>query len=411
MTPTVLPRFDPHDEGLHDDPYSVYANYRRHDPVHWGQPFKAGHDGCWYLFRHDHAASILRDKRFRRRWVPNGPTAPVPVSDGHRGFAELSDRLLLSLDPPDHGRLRSLVTPAFTPSAVESYRVVATETADRLINSLSVSAGFDVIADYAAPLSMAVIGAVFGLVAAELEADLPVWISRFNGGFDLRKDPSAMKEANAAATAMLRYFEAAVASHSPSRPGLFSTLIAARDAGQLTHEELLAMCVQVVFAGYGTTVAQIGNMVADLWAHPDQLALLRADPKLMAGAVNESLRFNGSVQSAAARKPVEDVVLGGVRIRAGQPVIAFVGAANRDPEVYAEPDHFDITRNTRAALMFGGGIHHCLGARLARLECEIAVGALIRRLPRLALAERWSRHRKTNIVLPGLGHLRVVTSA
>ena len=411
MTDAVLPRFDPHDQGLRHDPYAVYAAYRRTDPVHWGQPFKVGGAGCWYLFRHDHVVTMLKDRRFRRKSLPDNLLGTTPVSGESGGFAELSGRLLLSLDPPDHGRLRSLVVPAFAPSEIECYRSVAIEAADRLIDKLEATGGFDVIDDYAAPLSMALICAVLGLAADEVHPDLPAWISQFGDGFDLRKEPAAMEKASAAAASMLRYFDAVVAGHGRSRPGLISALIAAREAHQLTQEELLVLCVQIMFAGHGTTVAQVGNMVADLWTHPDQLAMLRAHPELMAGAVNESLRFDGSVQSAAARKSIEDVVLGGVRIRAGEPVIAFVGAANRDPAVFEEPDRFDITRDTGPAVMFGGGIHYCIGTRLTRLECEIAVAALMRRLPNLELAERWSLHRYANVVLPGLSHLRAVTAA
>ncbi|CAM4460788.1 Biotin biosynthesis cytochrome P450 [Mycobacterium basiliense] len=411
MTNTVLPRFDPHDEGLRDDPYAVYAKYRQTDPVHWGRSFKPSDDGCWYLFRHNHVASMLRDRRLRRKLVPTGPITSERISDVRVGFAELSGRLLLSLDPPDHERLRSTVAPAFTPSAIEAYRTVTTETADRLIDELDAGEAFDVIDDYAAPLSMTLIAAILGLTADELHPDLPQWVAEFGGGFDLRKEPATMAGANDAATNMLRYFDAAVAGHDRTRPGLISTLITDRDQGRLTHEELLVLCVQIMFAGHGTTVAQVGNMIADLWTHPDQLALLREHPELMADAVNESLRFNGSVQSTAARKPVEDIVLGGAHIRAGQPLIAFVGAANRDPEVFEEPDRFDITRDHGAAIVFGAGIHYCLGARLARLECQIAVATLMRRLPHLALTESLALHRHSNIVLPALVHLKAVAAA
>ncbi|QLL09943.1 cytochrome P450 [Mycobacterium vicinigordonae] len=401
----MLPRFDPHDQDLDRSPHVIYARYRRHDPVHWGRPFKVGGAGCWYLFRHEHVVSMLKDRRFRRNSVSNGRPAAVD------GFAALSDRLLLSLDPPDHGRLRSLVAHAFAPSAVQSLRVVAVETADRLLEKLQAAHCFDVIDDYAAPLSMSVIAALVGLAPDDVDPRLAVWISQFGGGFDLRKDTAVMEDASTAAISMLGYFDNVVATHARSRPGLLNVLITARDTGLLKHEELLSLCVQIVFAGYGTTVAQIGNIVADLWTHPEQRAVLQAHPEMLSGAVNESLRLHGSVQSAAARKPVEDVMLGGVRIAAGQPVIAFVGSANRDELVFERPDEFDITRDTRAAVTFGAGMHYCLGARLARLKCEVAVDALLRRLPHLALAERRPPNRNTNIVLPSLGHLMVVTAA
>ncbi|MEU7632104.1 cytochrome P450 [Nocardia sp. NPDC049220] len=404
-----LLRFDPHDEGLLDDPYKVYARYRRQDPVHWGLPYSPGGSGCWYLFRHDHVLSVLRDRRFRRRQAPGTRKPDVRVPEEHRGFVELSGRLLLSTDPPDHRRLRSVLAPAFTPIAAESYRAVAVEAADRLIDTLGGLSDFDVIDDYAAPVSMAVICAVLGVAEAEVDSRLPGWIAGFGNGFDLRKQSEMMAQAGAAAAELLRYFDTVIAGHDPARPGLLSVLIAAHEAGRVTREELSVLCVQVVFAAHGTTVAQIGNMVGDLLARPDQLALLRARPELIAGAVNESVRFNGSVQSAAARKPTDDVAVGDTLIRAGQPVIGFVGAANRDPAVFVDPDRFDITRDTTAAIGFGGGIHHCLGAPLARLECEIAVGTLVHRLPGLAVGADHLPQRQANTVLSGLRHLKVVT--
>ncbi|WP_231608706.1 cytochrome P450 [Mycobacterium shottsii] len=149
-----MARFDPHDQQLRDDPYAVYATYRQADPVHWGQPFKPGDNGCWYLFRHDHVVAMLRDPRFRRKLVPADPLASGQVFGAPLGFAELSGRLLLSLDPPHHGRLRSIVAPTFTPSAIEAYQMIAAKAADRLIDGLDEVAAFDVIDNYAVPLSM-----------------------------------------------------------------------------------------------------------------------------------------------------------------------------------------------------------------------------------------------------------------
>ncbi|MEV6258816.1 cytochrome P450 [Nocardia sp. NPDC051929] len=305
--------------------------------------------------------------------------------------------------------MRALLAAGFTPGATQRYRALTAHIASRLIDdALAAAAAFDVIEDYAVPVSIAVICAVLGIAADEIDPQLPEWISAFGRGFDLRKDPSAMRQAGDAGDKLLEYFDYVVTGHDRSQPGVVSVLLDAYHTGRLTGEELLSLCVQIVFAGHGTTVAQIGNTIFDLLTHDDQLVLLRRYPQLISGAVSESLRFNGSVHSAAARKPIEDVVLGDALVRAGQPVIGFVAAANRDPAVFADPNKFDITRDTTLSIAFGSGIHYCLGARLARLECEIAVSTLVQHLPGLALQEQ-TPPRHANIVLPSMRNLLVTT--
>ncbi|GGU81500.1 cytochrome P450 [Lentzea flava] len=389
------------------DPYPVYARYRRHDPVHWGAPYSPDAKGCWYLFRHEDVVAVLKDRRFRREW-PEGATAArrqnLPAVQ--RPFWDLYDQLLLSTDPPEHRRLRALVATAFSAHSVETYRPMVFDVASRL--SATLPADFDVVEDYAAQLSFTVICTLLGVPLSD-SARLREWIARFAAGLDLRKGDRTMYEASCAARNLLDYFGAVVASRRSDPAGdLITAMVEARDGGDaLTDNELLAMCVQLLFAGHETTTGQISITLYNLLREPDQLALVRREPELVPAAVHESLRLNGSVQTAAARKPIEDVSVGGRLIRTGEPVIAFLGAANRDPAVFPNPDVFELSRDHSATIAFGAGIHHCLGARLARLEVEAGVARLVQARPTLRLRPDASPQFRTNVVLPGLSCLPV----
>jgi hypothetical protein len=265
-----------------------------------------------------------------------------------------------------------------------------------------------VIERLAVPLSFRVICAVLGAPTDAADC-LRIWVARFSDGLDLRKRSATMTAAGTATRELLDYFGGLVARRRRRpRADLVSALIEARDRDdRLTEDELLAMIIQLVFAGHETTVGQIGATVLGLLRNPDQLSLVRRDPGLVRNAVDESLRHSGSVHTAAARRPTADVRIGGKLIRAGEPVIAFIGAANRDPAVFPDPDRFDIGRDTSEAVPFGAGVHYCLGAPLARLEVEVAVDALLRRCPDLEAAPGLAPEYRANIVLPGITRLAV----
>ncbi|WP_064745412.1 cytochrome P450 [Pseudonocardia acaciae] len=404
-----LVRFDPRNSHVHSEPYTVYERYRRLDPVHWGLPYAPGAPGCWYLFRHEHVVAFLRDRRFHRKWPRHASDDRIAHAPARqRPFLEVLDRMLLSTDPPEHRRLRTLVGKAFGQRAVESYRPLVRRLAEDLVDALPRPAEFDVVERLAAPLSFTVICAVLG-VPTEHTDRLRTWSARFSDGLDLRKQPDTMAAAGEATVRLLDYFGELVRQRRREpRDDLVSALVSARDdEDRLSEDELLAMIIQLIFAGHETTVAQIGATVLNLLENPDQLALLRADPGLIGNAVEESLRRTGSAHTAAGRKPSEDVRIGDKLIRAGEPVIAFIAAANRDPDVFDDPHRFDIRRDTSAAVPFGAGVHYCLGAQLARLEAETAVATLFRRLPDLQpVPDRPSVYRD-NIVLPGIEHLIV----
>ena len=405
----LLPGLSLHDESLLLDPYPIYSLYRENDPVHWGMPYTSGSSGCWYLFRHDHVLGLLKDRRFLRKGSPAAHTARLknaPIS--HRPFLAVFDKLLLSTDPPDHRRLRMLVNKAFTPETIESHRLFIQKTTNELIDALPASRQFDVVEDFAAPLSFTVICTILGVPLKDVQA-LRKWAEQFANGFDLRKGEAAMFEASEGTVNLSCYFSEIFLKRR-KRPcsDLISLLIAARDNGdRLSEDELLAMCIQIMFAGYETTVSQIGETIFSLLENRDQLELLRASPDLIRGVITESARLNGAVQTAAPRKSIEDVKIGDKLIKAGESVIAFIGAANRDPAIFIDPDRFQPHRINTQSLAFGGGIHHCLGVILARIESEIAVNTLIQRLPHLQLQKNMPLKRRMNIVLPGFVQLMV----
>jgi cytochrome P450 len=393
-----IERFNPHLPSFTDDPYPVYAHYQKHDPVHWGVPQAPGGDGCWYLFGYHDVVAVLKDSRFLRKWPPGASAAAIARAPAEQQpFLRLSDNLLLSKDPPDHQRLRGLVAKAFSPGAMESYRERVQSLADALIGRLDDRTEFDLVDDFALPLSLGVICKIMGIPSEE-EADLRRWSAAIANGINFREGPAAIEAGSVATLHLMDYFRLLFARRR-QRPGndLVSSLLdAGEKEGRLDEEETLAMCIQVIFAGHETSVNFIANSMLALFDHPMQRTRLQGNPDLLRGAVHELLRFAGSVQTTAARRPKEDISLGGKWIRAGEPVIAFIGAANRDPSVFAHAHCLDLRRTTGGHLAFGSGIHACLGVTLARMEAEVAIGSLMQRWPDLHLkpdhVPRWRHH-------------------
>lgn len=406
-----IERFNPHLRSFTDDPFPVYAHYQNLDPVHWGMPQVPGREGCWYVFGYKDVVTVLKDSRFLRKWPPGASAAAIAQAPaGQRLFLTLADNLLLSRDPPDHSRLRGVVARAFAPAIMESQRGAVQSLAEKLIAGLRDRTDFDLINDFALPLSLGVIVRIMGL-PFEDEVDLRRWSNAIADGINLREGSEAIEAASVATAHLMDYFRQLFARRR-QQPGhdLVSSLLTAVDKeGRMDEDEALAMCIQIIFAGHETSVNFIANSMAALFDHPEQRASLQADPTLLRGAVNELLRYAGSVQTTAARRPREDIRVGGKWIGAGDPVIAFIGAANRDPSVFPHPDRLDIRRRTGGHLGFGAGIHGCLGGTLARMEAEVAIGSLLQRWPTMQLTPghllRWRQH----VVLRGPETLPVST--
>ncbi|MFD5632715.1 cytochrome P450 [Streptomyces sp. NPDC127077] len=359
---------------LAGDPYVVYAQLRQAGPVHR----ITGTDGlpAWLVTRYDDVREALTDPRLsldKRNAVPGG----------YRGMAlpPALDANLLNMDPPDHTRIRRLVTRAFTPRRIERLREPIQRTADQLLDAVAAAERVDLIASYAAPLPIAVICDLLGIGPTD-RLDFRSWTDAL-----VAPDPTRPSLAKEAVGSMVSYLTRLIADkRTAPADDLLSALIAVRDEeDRLSEDELMSLAFLILFAGYENTVHLIGNAVLTLLRHPDQLAGLRADPTRMSAAVEELARYDGPMPLAVRRFPTEDVTISGVTVPAGETVLLSLAAAHRDPHRFSDPDHFDIDRDATGHLALGHGIHYCLGAPLARMETEIALSALLDRFPDLAL--------------------------
>ncbi|MGH3941396.1 MAG: cytochrome P450 family protein [Pseudonocardiaceae bacterium] len=333
----------------------------------------------WLVVGHDEVRAALADPRL----VKVLPARPGPVGAGaSSGLYSAMNSDLLHLDPPDHTRLRHLVSAAFTRRRVEQLAPRVQQLTDELLDEMGDQAEVDLIETFAYPLPITVICELLG-VPSERRAEFRGWSTTIVAG------SLAPAEAwNAAATAMIGYVrELLAAKRRNPADDLLSALIATRDGtDRLSEDELTSMVFLLLIAGHETTVNLIGNGVHALLTHPDQLALLRTEPERLGAAVEELLRFDGPLQLATFRWTTEPVEIGGTVIPGGEMVSPGLLAANRDPSRIPDPEVLDVTRTQSPHLAFGHGIHHCLGAPLARLEGRIALGSLLARFPDLHLA-------------------------
>jgi cytochrome P450 len=319
----------------------------------------------------------------------------------------MANKMLLR-DPPDHTRLRGLVTKAFTARRIEALRGWIEGLADRLLDNVTATGRMDAIHDLAFPLPVLVICELLGIPEEDR--------GRFAGGSVgdvalLEPTPPSrevLDAANHGTQESKAYFEAIFeARRREPRDDLITQLVQAEEQGdRLSTDELRANVRLLFAAGHETTVNLIGNGLLALLRHPDQWQILRDDPSLVPNAVEEFLRYDSPVQ-AVARVPNEPVELSGVTLEKGELVVALLGAGNRDPAVFQDPDRLDVTRKDLKPLSFGGGIHFCLGAQLARLEAAVVFETLLRRLPNLRLAEPDGVERRPSFALRGLAALPV----
>ena len=353
------------------DPYPSYAELRATDPVHRDE------SGVWLLTRHADVQNVLRSPGWssdhrnspqHREWIAEMGAPPM--------VDELLSKVMLFMDAPDHTRLRNLVNKAFTPRRVERLRPRIEEVLHEQLAPLRERGEMDVIADVAFPFPVTVMCELLGVPAEDREMfrertrQLAVIL-------EWQRTPEDFAAATEATFAFAGYFLPLFEERRRNpRDDLVSDLVAAEDGGdRLGGDELFTTCVLLLAAGHETTMNLIGNGLLALLRHPDELTRLRDFPGLARGAVEETLRYDGPVQ-LTARTALTDHELGGKTIRKGEQAIAVIAAANRDPEVFAEPDRFDITRGDNHHLAFGGGAHFCLGAALARAEAQVALPAL-----------------------------------
>ena len=357
---TAALEFDPYSYEIHEDPYPVYARLRDEAPAYFNEK-----RGFWALSRYDDVRTATND------WRTFTSSQGITIEPLRRGI----EPHIIEMDPPRHTQLRSLVSRAFTPNRIARLEEPIRARSRALIEAFAGSGRVDLIADFAALLPMAVISEMLGVAEADQD--------RLRHAADalLHREPDSDEITPAGiegATTLYGYFDALIRDRR-TRPGddLLSVLLDAEEQGHaLTHSELLGFCFLLIIAGNETTTKLLGNAVYWLAENPDQHAAVRRDPSLMAAAVEETLRYDGSTQ-AMARCLTEDVELHGETLRSGTKVLLLFGSANRDERHWPDADRFDVRRDTAGHFSFGHGIHHCLGAALARLEARVALVELL----------------------------------
>jgi pimeloyl-[acyl-carrier protein] synthase len=386
------------------DPYPLYHRLRNEDPVHW-DPFLH----AWVVTRYEEVVRVLQDFSANRTFTPRqlgemglsqlGPIAAVMVKQ------------MLFMDPPAHTRLRGLCSQAFTPRRVEMLRARIQGIAGRLIDAMLSAGRMDVIRDFAAPLPATVTAELLGVPVSD-HIQLKAWSADFAemlGNF--QHNPDRTQRVLRSVHEMTTYFQAAVAAarENPGDGLIHHLLLAEVDGNRLSEEEVIANLIVTMVGGQETTTNLIGNGLLTLLRNPEVMSRLRSDLSLIPSGVEELLRYESPSQHTARIAPA-DVELGGKSIKRKDAVIAVMGAANRDPKRFPDPDRLDITRKDNRHVAFGAGAHFCFGAPLARMEAQIAFSALLQRLPQLKLepdAVIW----RNNLGLRGLTALWVSWSS
>jgi cytochrome P450 len=351
-----------------EDPYPLYERIRARGPVYKGL------SGTRAVTSHALCAQALKDPRFRI-WPSSGKMVGASTN-------ALADTFVM-MDGADHGRLRRLAAPGFRPKLLRELRTKIEATTNRLLDRAG--SEFDLVSDFAAPLPIEVISDLLGIPAADT-ASFARYGQIVARALDGLTSPSMLREYHAAVADLRALFVRLMAERRID-PGddVISLLVAAEADEQLTADELIGTCRLLLIAGFETTVNLIGHMVVLFGSHPEQWELLRAEPERAPGAVEEALRFESPVP-ALLRFPHEPAWLGNRELPRDAPLVILLGAANRDPELFTNPHRFDITRENAADhLAFGGGVHYCLGAPLSRIEGDVALRALVERMPGLRL--------------------------
>jgi cytochrome P450 len=380
------------------DPFPLYAWMRDHDPLHWSESL-----GAWVVTRYADVVAIFdRPETFSSDRFRKIDQRYASQRAAVRAVSEVLGQWLVFRDPPDHDRLRGLLQSSFTPKQLASSRERIQRTVDAMLDRVIARGAMDFIRDLAFPLPATVIAGLIGAPEEDLDR-IKTWSDRlaaYLGGAVDERDNFA--EASAGVAGLVDYFRTLLQERTRDpRDDLMTLMLRAEHEGDhLIHDEVVANCILLLFAGHETTTNLLGNGLFHLLRHPAQAALLRADPSLLHAAVEELLRYDGPVP-ATVKVATEDLPWHGRTIRRGDMVIPLMASANRDPRQFPEPDTLDVRRVADRHVAFAAGIHYCLGAWLARLEARVVLDTMLRRLPDLALASaepRW----KPMIFLRGL---------
>ncbi|MGW5651431.1 cytochrome P450 [Streptomyces humi] len=395
--------FDPWDPDFLADPYPSYAELRARGRV---QYFEATNQ--WLVPHHADVSALLRDRRLGRTYQHRfthedfGRTAPPPE---HEPFHTLNDHGMLDLEPPDHTRIRRLVSKAFTPRTVERLKPYVAKLAGELVDRLVEKGGGDLLKDVAEPLPVAVIAEMLGIPEAD-RAPLRPWSAEICGMYELNPSEETATKAVRASVEFSAYLRELIAERRAA-PGddLISGLIEAHDEDdRLTEQEMISTAVLLLNAGHEATVNATVNGWYALFRNPAQLAALRADHALIPTAIEELMRYDTPLQ-LFERWVLDEVEIDGTTIPRGAEIAMLFGSANHDPAVFEAPGALDLTRRDNPHISFSAGIHYCIGAPLARIELAASMTALLERAPNLTLAA--DPRRKPNFVIRGLEGLAV----
>ena len=382
------------------DPYPSFRRARAVAPVQWHEGL-----GLWLAFTHAEANAVLRDRRLGRIWRDKAP------ADRFESFNLIHRNAILEMEPPDHTRLRRLISTAFARGHVERLRPWVQELAGSLVDGLIERSGgtepVDVLSGMAEELPVAVIAELLGVADADRPLLRP-WSNAIVKMYEYGRT-TAVEDAAERAAAEFVAFLRDLAAERRKAPGedLLSHLVQVRDTegDRLTEDELVTTCVLLLNAGHEATVNVSGNGLLALLEHPDQLRRLREDPALLPTAIEELMRYDSPLQ-LFERTATEDVPIGAITVETGQKIAALLGSANRDPAVFADADTLDVGRTENPHISFGAGIHFCIGAPLARVELQASFGALLDRTSRLELGAAPTR--RPEFVIRGLADLPIV---
>ncbi len=381
--------FNPLSPEFQSNPYQYYRLLHEHMPMfHWELA------NMWFLSRYNDCVAALKDNRLGHNF--DGFQSP---EEQQVALWEMQGNWMLLKNPPDHTRLKTLVHKAFTPRMIEHLRVQIQQITDDLLDKVQDKGSMDLIEDLAFPLPITVIARMLGLPLEDQER-LREWSTDLAITLELIEDPEPYNKASKVTVVVTDYLRKLVAQRRKHpTDDLISALVAAEEQGdKLTEDEMIANVILLLIAGHETTVNLIGNGTLALLRNPEQFEKLKNDLSLVKNAIEEMLRYDSPVQ-LTSRMAQQDVEFNGQQIARGQQVATLLGAANRDPQVFPNPDGFDITRpNAGQHIGFGNGIHYCLGAPLARLEAEIAFSTLLRRLPTLALTDEAPVYKGTYVL-------------
>ena len=399
MTQVAAP-LDLTDPAVVADPYPSFARAREVAPVQWHEELQ-----LWLAFTHAEANAVLRDRRLGRIWRDKEP------AERFGQFNLIHRNAILEMEPPEHTRLRRLISAAFARGHAERLRPWVQQLADRLVDELVERSGgsepVDVLTGMAEQLPVEVIAQLLGVP----EADKPLlrpWSNAIVKMYEYGRPPAVEDAAERAAAEFVEYLRGLAAERRTNLgEDLLSHLVSTRDADgdKLTEDELVTTCVLLLNAGHEATVNVSGNGLLALLEHPDQLQRLREDPAQLPTAIEELMRFDSPLQ-LFERTATEDVEIGGITVERGQKIAALLGAANHDPAVFADPETLDVGRTDNPHISFGAGIHFCIGAPLARVELQASFGALLGRTSRLELGR--PARRRPEFVIRGLAELPVV---